>query len=203
MTDLSGIVSGLQQSYAYLTQQLLLRPDLSSFANYRISWNSQMQQLSDSVSRLQNQISTLQNLIFNLTYSTNSNYADFTGYTGSFSIGADDLDLVRRSATIKSPQESDEIFLIKFDTNYTLDNIYSVIDSETGTSVFWNIYVDTFRTGVGTAICPGIPTSDNRTGQQISSFTTSTFTSGDILWATVTGVNGTVNELSFTLTLIK
>lgn len=203
MTDLSGIVSGLQQSYAYLTQQLLLRPDLSSFANYRISWNSQMQQLSDSVSRLQNQISTLQNLIFNLTYSTNSNYADFTGYTGSFSIGADDLDLVRRSATIKSPQESDEIFLMKFDTNYTLDNIYSVIDSETGTSVFWNIYVDTFRTGVGTAICPGILTSDNRTGQQISSFTTSTFTSGDILWATVTGVNGTVNELSFTLTLIK
>lgn len=203
MTDLSGIVSGLQQSYAYLTQQLLLRPDLSSFANYRISWNSQMQQLSDSVSRLQNQISTLQNLIFNLTYSTNSNYADFTGYTGSFSIGADDLDLVRRSATIKSPQESDEIFLIKFDTNYTLDNIYSVIDSETGTSVFWNIYVDTFRTGVGTAICPGILTSDNKTGQQISSFTTSTFTSGDILWATVTGVNGTVNELSFTLTLIK
>lgn len=203
MTDLSGIVSGLQQSYAYLTQQLLLRPDLSSFANYRISWNSQMQQLSDSVSRLQNQISTLQNLIFNLTYSTNSNYADFTGYTGSFSIGADDLDLVRRSATIKSPQESDEIFLMKFDTNYTLDNIYSVIDSETGTSVFWNIYVDTFRTGVGTAICPGILTSDNKTGQQISSFTTSTFTSGDILWATVTGVNGTVNELSFTLTLIK
>lgn len=90
MSELSGIVSGLsglvatlQQNNAFLNQQLLLRPDLSAFTEYITRWNSQFQQLADQSSRYSNQIATINNLLFNLTYTVNSNYALFTGYTGT------------------------------------------------------------------------------------------------------------------------
>jgi len=92
MSELSGIVSGLsgqllilQQNNAYLNQQLLLRPDLSAFNSYKTVWNSQIQQMSDLLSRIDNKISIVNNLIFNLTYTVNNNYSLFTGYTGTHS----------------------------------------------------------------------------------------------------------------------
>lgn len=90
-SELSGLVSGLsgrvsfiETTYSYINQQLLQRPDLTDFSMFQMVWNSQFSQLSDSVSSLQSQMSSVQNTLVNLAISVSNNFSFFTGHTGEF-----------------------------------------------------------------------------------------------------------------------
>jgi hypothetical protein len=80
---LSGEVSGLQTQVAFITQDLLQRPDIVAFSSYQSSVNAQLDAISDTLNNVQAQVQTLQNLYTNLYITVSENHTSFTGYTGS------------------------------------------------------------------------------------------------------------------------
>lgn len=89
--ELTGLVSGLsgrvnlvEQTYTYINQQLLQRPDTQDFGAFQVVWNTQIAQLSTSVLRLQNQVSVLQNLILNqsINFTTHTGRTAISGHAG-------------------------------------------------------------------------------------------------------------------------
>lgn len=82
VSGLSGTVDTLLNNYSYINQQLLQRPDLDNFSSFRVIWNSQLQSIADNVSRLQNSVAVIQNLLINLAISVDTKYSEFTGHTG-------------------------------------------------------------------------------------------------------------------------
>lgn len=93
MTDLSGALSGLQvtveglQNYTlYLNQQLLTKPDLASFSNYKTTWNNQLQSFVETVYSLNKEVDSIESSLMNLVLETRRlSGIVSSGYTGSYS----------------------------------------------------------------------------------------------------------------------
>lgn len=82
VTFLSGKVDVLETNYTYVLQQLLQTTDLTDFSQYRVTWNTQQQQAAAAISRLQGQVSVLQNLLVNLNITLTDRYNEFNTHTG-------------------------------------------------------------------------------------------------------------------------
>ena len=85
---LSGRVDNLETNVSYINQDLLQKIDLTTFSEYTVQWNQQLDAIEDSIHTLSAQLSTLQTLYTNLYYTVTSNYEAFTGHTGQYITGS-------------------------------------------------------------------------------------------------------------------
>lgn len=90
VSGLSGRVNLIEQTYSYINQQLLQRPDNYDFSQFQIVWNSQLTQIGQDITRLQNQVSVLQNLVINqsLNFTAHTGRSAISGHAGLSGAGA-------------------------------------------------------------------------------------------------------------------
>ena len=221
MTDLSGRVSSLESAYAYLTQQLLTKIDIIASSAASAGYNNQLSSLNDEGNAIESRTAVLEsksinqsielfnlkarvgsgqvsglyvegNLLKNNVYLSGKNAFRVTssGQTIYFDPG------VTRSFSIVSPQVNDD-FTIYYNNgpSTSLQSVYSIVDSAGGPSVSWNLYTDSNRSSTGNAISIGGFFSDSNNTGVYHTLDNYSIPSGYFLWVTVTGVQGTVNEL--------
>lgn len=82
VSGLSGRVDSLNNLYSYLNQQLLSNADLDDFNIFKITWNNQFQQLTNTQATMSFQLQIIQNLLTNLTMNVANNLTLFRTHTG-------------------------------------------------------------------------------------------------------------------------
>jgi hypothetical protein len=114
------------------------------------------------------------------------------GQTGAVKVG--------RSLSVYAPTTSDNITMFYTTNALTLTNIESVLRGSAGPGVTFSVRYGTDRSAAGTeVVTSGIKCTDTTNGLSTTSFNNGTITGSSFVWLTVSGVSGTVNELSVTL----
>lgn len=84
MTDLSGRVTTLENQMVMVNQDILLRPDLTTYDTLSLGINNQLSTISNVVNDLQLTVRTLQSMYITLAQLNNSRYASFVALSGDF-----------------------------------------------------------------------------------------------------------------------
>jgi hypothetical protein len=114
------------------------------------------------------------------------------GQTGAVKVG--------RSISVYAPTTSDNITMFYTTNALTLTNIESVLRGSAGPGVTFSVKYGTDRSAAGTeVVTSGIKCTNTTNGLSTTSFNSGTITGSSFVWLTVSGVSGTVNELSVTL----
>jgi hypothetical protein len=114
------------------------------------------------------------------------------GQTGAVKVG--------RSLSVYAPTTSDNITMFYTTNALTLTNIESVLRGSAGPGVTFSVRYGTDRSAAGTeVVTSGIKCTNTTNGLSTTSFNNGTITGSSFVWLTVSGVSGTVNELSVTL----
>ena len=79
---LTGRVETLETQVSFITQDLLLKTDSTSYSTLSINWNRQFDLLEQYILDLKEKVQSLQSLYTNLYITTQNNYSAFTGHTG-------------------------------------------------------------------------------------------------------------------------
>lgn len=76
VTGLMATVGSLQDSCSWLTQQLLLRPDINTFTQYKKSWNSEIQSTTSKVDEFNSELNQFESMLINLSL----DFVSLSGY---------------------------------------------------------------------------------------------------------------------------
>ena len=85
---LSGRVYQLEVNQSYIDQQLLLRPDMSTFSAYQTVANAQLDAMSTRINTMVSDIAALQNLIINTNIDLFNLEALLTGHMARIATGS-------------------------------------------------------------------------------------------------------------------
>lgn len=221
MTDLSGRVTLLEDAYTHLLQQLLLKPDVSTVSSQALVYNQEFDSLSTTSDNTRGRVSVIENKainhsieIANLKASIATGFLTGLVITGKFLKGSVTLTgqnsfsitssgqtvifnpgYLTRSFSIIDPQVSDIVTLLYNDSTVPLQfaSIYSVVRG-TSPQAYSALYVDTGRSSTGNFLT-SIGSISNTTGAYVPSVSNYSVPTGQFLWFTVTGLQGTVSEL--------
>lgn len=86
MTDLSGRVDALENTYSYINQQLLQRPDLVAFSQFQTIWNQQIDTIESTIYTMKTQLQNLQGMYVNMSIGDSNNLTAFRAHTGNVDI---------------------------------------------------------------------------------------------------------------------
>jgi len=123
MADLSGRVSELEDQIAFLTQDLLRRPDIDTISQLQNLWNQRYSSVTDVYNNLDSEVQELQILYANLVLGSGTHTTTTTGLAETFETVSKNLKQYPYSLTYDTGDYLTSVRYQISDTSYVMKSL--------------------------------------------------------------------------------